>query len=132
MNFGYAFTLLFSASISMMIAIVVWKRRLAPGARGLMLFLVADIIWAVTYAVRWMAAEPSVQLFWLDATYFGVAFHTTFLIIFALQFTSRSNLLTRRNLALLIIMPVLTLILLWTDDQHGLFFGRTVQKPHPK
>jgi hypothetical protein len=123
MNFYYAIALIISASTSAVIAFFTGKRRTAPGASGLMLFLIADIVWAVTYAMRWMVAEPSAQLFWLDATYFGVAFHTTFLIIFALQFTARSNLLTRRNLALLIIMPLLTLLLLWTDDQHGLFFG---------
>ena len=88
-----------------------------------MLFLLADTIWAATYAVRWMVAEPEAQLFWLDATYFGVAFHVTFLIIFALQYTVRSHLITRRNLALLAIVPLVTLLLLWTDKWHGLFFG---------
>ncbi len=106
-----------------MVAMATWKRRAAPGAIGLMLFMFAGVIWAATYALRWMMAEPAAQLFWLDATYFGVAFYTTFLIIFALQFTGRSALLTRRNLALLTIVPLVTLVLLWTDKWHGLFFG---------
>ena len=123
MNFYYAIALLISTFASLVIALVAWKRRTAPGASGLMLFMLAETIWSGTYAVRWMMAEPSAQLFWLDATYFGVAFHTTFLIIFALQFTNRSHLLTRRNLMLLAIVPLVTLLLLWTDDWHGLFFG---------
>jgi diguanylate cyclase (GGDEF)-like protein/PAS domain S-box-containing protein len=123
MNLYYAFALLISAGISAMVAMATWKRRAAPGAIGLMLFMFAGVIWAATYALRWMMAEPAAQLFWLDATYFGVAFYTTFLIIFALQFTGRSALLTRRNLALLTIVPLVTLVLLWTDNWHGLFFG---------
>ena len=50
-----------------------------------MLFILAELIWAATYAVRWMVAEPAAQLFWLDATYFGVAFNSTFLLILTLQ-----------------------------------------------
>ncbi len=93
MNPYYAIALLISAAISFGITLIAWKRRAAPGAVGLMLFMLADAVWAATYAVRWMAAEPVDQLFWLDATYFGVAFHVTFLMIFALQFTGRSYLL---------------------------------------
>jgi hypothetical protein len=88
-----------------------------------MFFMLAEVIWATTYAVRWMMTEPSAQLFWLRATYFGAATHTTLVAIFVLQFTGRSHLLTRRNLRLLAIVPLITLFLLWTDDWHGLFFG---------
>ena len=88
-----------------------------------MFFMLSNVIWAGTYAVRWMIVEPSAQLFWLDATYFGVAFNSTFLLIFTLQFTGRSHLLTGRNLILSTIVPFTTLLLLWTDKWHGLFFG---------
>lgn len=123
MNYYYAAALLISATTSLGITLIAWKRRTAPGAVGLMLFMLADTIWAATYAVRWMVAEPVAQLFWLDATYFGVAFHVTFLMIFALQFTGRAHLITRRNLILAAIVPFITLLLLWTDQWHGLFFG---------
>jgi hypothetical protein len=123
MNYYYAFALLISAATSFGITLIAWKRRTAPGAVGLMLFMLADTVWAATYAMRWMVMEPVDQLLWLDATYFGVAFHVTFLMIFALQFTGRSHLISRRNLILSGIVPVITLLLLWTDQWHGLFFG---------
>lgn len=123
MNVSYAIALIISAAISAVIAVIAWKRRAAPGASGLMFFNVADVVWAGTYAVRWMVVDPSAQFFWLDVTYFGAATHTTLAIIFTLQFTNRSHLLTRRNLSLLAIVPIITLVLLWTDKWHGLFFG---------
>ncbi len=88
-----------------------------------MLFLLAQAVWAGTYAVRWMVADPAAQLFWLDATYVGVAFNATFLLVCTLVFTGRPELLSRRNLALLAMMPLSTLLILWTDDWHGLFFA---------
>ncbi|MCX6060513.1 MAG: diguanylate cyclase [Chloroflexi bacterium] len=123
MNISYAVALLIAAATSATIGIISWKRRSATGASGLMFFMLAEVIWATTYAVRWMMTEPSAQLFWLRATFFGAATHTTLVAIFVLQFTGRSHLLTRRNLRLLAIVPLVTLFLLWTDDWHGLFFG---------
>ena len=123
MNLPYAVALLIAAATSTAIGIIAWKRRSALGASGLLFFMLAEVIWATTYAVRWMMTEPSAQLFWLRATFFGAATHTTLVAIFVLQFTGRSHLLTRRNLRLLAIVPLVTLFLLWTDDWHGLFFG---------
>jgi len=123
MNIAYAVALVISACISAIVAVVIYYRRTAPGASGLMFYMIACIIWAGTYAIRWTTSEAASQLFWLDATYFGVAPLTTTFLIFTLQFTDRPHLVTRRNLALLSIVPILTLVMLWTDRWHGLFFG---------
>ena len=68
LNVSYAIALIISAAISAVIAVIAWKRRAAPGASGLMFFNVADVVWAGTYAVRWMVVDPSAQFFWLDVT----------------------------------------------------------------
>jgi len=80
-------------------------------------------VWTFTYAIRWSVTDIHAQYFWLDATYLGVVTLPYFLIIFAIQSTHREYLLTRRNLILLAIEPVLTLFILWTDDLHGLFYA---------
>jgi|GEM_PF-1952325 len=123
MNLHYFFALITSTCICAVIAITAWHRRAAPGAFGLMLAMMAEMVWSGTYAVRWLVSDVTTQLFWLDATYFGVAFQTTFFLVFALQFTGYSHLLIRRNLVLLSIEPLLTLLVLWTDRWHGLFYG---------
>lgn len=123
MNFYYASALFFSTFLSITVALTAWRRRLAPGATGLALFALSNAIWAFTYAIRWRAAGPAAQHFWLNATYLGVLAGPFSIIVFTLQFTRRAHLLTRRNLILLAIEPILTLLLLFTDDMHGLFFG---------
>ena len=125
MQIDYAFSLVITACVCAAIAQIAWERRAAPGAYGFMFFMLAEMVWAGTYAVRWIETDTSSQLFWLDATYFGVAFHSAIFMIFALQFTGHASLLTRRNLALLMVMPIITLVMLWTDPWHGLFYGGT-------
>ena len=45
------------------------------------------------------------------------------LLAFSLEFTGRGDRLTAGVLWFLAIEPVMTLVLLWTDPWHGLFFG---------
>ena len=123
MNITYAVSLVISTCISLMIALVALNRRTAPGASGLVFYMLCCAVWAGTYAVRWTTSDIAAQIFWLDATYFGVVGLSTAFLIFALQFTERSHVITRRNLALFSIVPVLTLVMLWTDRWFGLFFG---------
>jgi diguanylate cyclase (GGDEF)-like protein/PAS domain S-box-containing protein len=85
--------------------------------------MLGNAVWAFTYAIRWCVTDPPAQYFWLDATYIGVVAGPFCLIVFALQFTHRQHLLTRRNLFLLALEPVLILALLWTDSFHGLFYA---------
>jgi diguanylate cyclase (GGDEF)-like protein/PAS domain S-box-containing protein len=123
MNSDYALALALSAVVSAAVAVAAWRRRAAPGASGLALSMLGLTIWALTYAIRWTAAERTAQFFWLDATYLGVVTAPTAFLIVALQFANRTHLLSRRNLILLCMEPVLTLLLLWTDPLHGLFYA---------
>lgn len=122
-NYSYAFALLLAAILSISVAVFAWNRRTSPGATGLTLAMLGTTIWSFTYAIRWLVINPKAQLIWLDATYLGVVIAPTAFFIFALQFSSHDHLLTRRNLLFLAIEPAITLILIWTDTYHNLFYG---------
>jgi diguanylate cyclase (GGDEF)-like protein len=123
MNIYYAAALFVSTAISVAVALSAWHRRNAPGAVGLFILMLGIAIWSFTYAIRWCVVGQAAQIFWLNSTYLGVVIVPTAMLVMTLQFTNRSHLLTRRNLLLLILEPILTLLLLWTDSFHGLFFA---------
>lgn len=123
MNHQYAFALIISSAISALVAAMAWRRRTAPGAAGLTLAMTTLIAWALPYAVRWLMQDIAWQYFWLDATYLGVVTAPTAFFIFALQVTNRSEWLTRRKKLLLVVEPLLTLLVLFTDQYHGLFYA---------
>ncbi len=122
-NYSYAIALLLAAFISLSVAVFAWNRRTSRGATGLALAMLGTTIWSLTYAIRWLVINPQAQLIWLDATYLGVMIAPTAFFIFALQYSSQDHLLTRRNLLLLAIEPVLTLLFIWTDTYHNLFYA---------
>ncbi len=123
MNLQYAIALIVSAVISALVAAIVWRRRAEAGAKSLLIIMLAAMVWSITYAIRWLVKDHSAQLFWLDATYFGVVVAPTAFLVLAMDFTDRFYLLSDRIRVGLAIIPTLTILLLWTDPWHGLFYN---------
>ncbi len=89
----------------------------------MIVWLLALIIWPWAYALHWLFPTEPTQFFWLNATYFGVVAVPAAFFVFTLQLTHNDSWLSKHNLWLFLIEPILTLLLLWTDPWHGLFFG---------
>lgn len=121
----YAALLLMATLASSVAASIVWQRRRSPGARSLLAFLASLFVWAFTYAIYWLtpAENSGARIFWLDATYLGVVWAPPTFLLFTLHYIQREHWATRRLALLLTIEPLLTLLILWTDPLHGLFFA---------
>lgn len=123
MELQYAIALIVAAIISTIVAMIAWQRRNAIGAKSLFILMSAAIVWSLTYAIRWLAHEEPAQLFWLDATYFGVIIAPTAFLILALEYADQVHVLTSRVRIGLAIIPIFTIFILWTDPWHGLFYN---------
>lgn len=121
-QWGYAIALIVAAIISSVVAYIAWARRSTRASRQLAFIMLAMSWWSLTYSFFWLRLPPQ-GYFWLDATYFGVVAVPIALLAFELEFFGRGHLFTPRLLALLLIEPLITLILIWTDPWHGFFFG---------
>ena len=119
----YASGLLLSASTCVVFIVLAWRRREAPSARALMVMMAATAFWAFTYALHWLFPNNPAEFFWLDATYLGVVIAPTTFLVFAARFNQLDRWLNRRTLPLLYLIPAMTVILLWTDHYHDVFFG---------
>jgi PAS domain S-box-containing protein len=118
----YALLLTFAASISIFTAVLVWRRRRVPGGFAVLIFMGALFVWALTYAIYWVS-PTEMRLFWLNVTYFGVVAVPGAFFAFTLIHTGRQHWITGWRGGLLIVQPLLTLLLLWTDPMHGLFYA---------
>jgi diguanylate cyclase (GGDEF)-like protein/PAS domain S-box-containing protein len=123
MELQYAVALIVAAIISTIVAMIAWQRRNSVGAKSLFILMSAAVVWSLTYAIRWIAHDEAAQLFWLDATYFGVVVAPTAFLILALEITDKVHILTSLVRIGLAIIPTLTIFILWTDPWHGLFYN---------
>lgn len=119
----YSLILTISAVLCLITIGVIWGRRKVRSATPLILLLSAIFVWSATYAVHWFLVESSSRLLWLDLTYLGVVAVPACLLIFVFSYTLRDHWLTKKTYLLLAIEPAITIILLFTDPYHGLFFG---------
>lgn len=122
-NLFYSQLLLVSGGVSFVIMLMAWKRRYSVSSAALIaLYSLSNVIWSWTYALHWSNVYRPSEFFWLDMTYFGVVLSAPALLVFAFSYSGLREYLTKRWYTLLSVIPILTLILLWTDPLHGLFF----------
>jgi diguanylate cyclase (GGDEF)-like protein/PAS domain S-box-containing protein len=122
-NLSYATWLTVSGAITLLVAWWSWRRRAAPGARTLLMLMLTLAVWSLTYAVFWLSFTPEARAFWLNMTFFGVATAPVAFFVLVQYLIGREGWLTRRAYLLLLLIPALTLLFIWTDPWHGLFFG---------
>jgi PAS domain S-box-containing protein len=81
--------------------------------------------WVIAYAVTIMSVDLQSAVFWDRVQFFGVVSVPVAWLIFVSQYAGgRFEAWVRpRNVALLSIVPTATLLLIWTDEVHGLFYS---------
>jgi PAS domain S-box-containing protein len=119
----YILPSLIATAISTALALYVWRRRSVPGATSFILFMLAVADWSLGHALELGSADLPSKIFWGKVQYPGVAFLPVAWLAFVLQYTGREKWLTRRNLALLTIEPLIMLLLVWSDDVYGLVYS---------
>lgn len=119
----FSIFLFISALVALTIAIFTWRRRSAPGAKPLFALLITMSIWAGANGLVLEAKDPSWQIFWFNVLTFGAIMGTPAFWAFGVEFTNRGHWLTKRNILLVSIIPVISVILGWTTDYHHLFYA---------
>ena len=116
----YVLPMIASAVVAAAIARSAWHRRPAPGATSFCLLMLAVAEWSLGYALELASPNLPTTLFWDNVAWLGAASAPTLWFAFALQYTDQARWLTRRNVAILAIEPLITLLLVWTNEFHGL------------
>ena len=113
---------LFIASfVAIYVLVYTWRRRNMRGARPLLPLTFGILIWLVASTIEGMLIDEAARLLWINIQYIGIVIVPTAWLIFSLSFTGRRDLLSRRNIALLLLMPLLTLAMVWTNAWHHFF-----------
>ncbi|UCC64735.1 MAG: GAF domain-containing protein [Anaerolineae bacterium] len=118
----YILPLLVAAAISVALALLAWRRRSVPGAVASMVLMMAVAEWSLAYALRLGSTDLATKLFWAKVRYVGIVIVPAAWLALALQYTQREEWLTRRDVALLAIEPLITLLLAWTNEFHHLIW----------
>lgn len=115
-----------------MLAVYTWRRRNLPGALPFTVACLFAATWAIGSVMEYAAADPVTKIFWVK---FQAAWQlpvATAITCFVLEYTWPGRWLTRRNLALLSVPPILVFLVILTDYRYhlawrGFTFAESIQ-----
>lgn len=118
-------SLCFAAGISALVSYSAWRLRHTSGAVAVtMAWMMASIsAWIVLYAIDIGAADRGLQYFGYRAKFMFVIIVPVFWFAFALHYTGRGSWLTRSRARLLIIPPILSMLMVGTNQWHHLMWA---------
>jgi len=109
---------------TILLASFMWRRRVIPGAVPFSLSMYALAAWSAAVILIHLSGELPAKLFWTNAQYVGITLAPLMWLLFVLEYTGYASILTKRNLVLFSLHPVLVQVVVWTNPYHHLFRGQ--------
>lgn len=118
----YVVLLAIAMLITIAQAIYAWRRRFIPAALPYTIAMIAVLSWELTYLLEILAFDLVDKFFWAQLQYIGTSVASLSWLVTVLIYTGWARLVKPRNLAILAVIPVLSLILVYTNRSHGLIW----------
>ncbi len=112
------FSLFGAAALAAGTAAYIWRHRHAAAAMALPMAVMMGSItwWVICYALQISLEDVTHKLIAHRATYLGIVIVPVAWFVFAAQYSQQQAWVTRRNLVLLLIVPAITTVLIWTSE----------------
>lgn len=121
---AYALPAALAALVGLTLALITWLwHRRAPGAWEFVLFLGAVVLWNTAYAIELILPELPSKLIASRVAYLGIVTSPVLWLLFVLYYTGPPRWLTRGRQLALFVVPAVTLLLVWTNPWHHLFWS---------
>lgn len=114
-----AVVLFAAAGLALWIAFVARGRHAVPGSRPFAWMVLAIAHWCLTSGLHALASPIDVQVVWAKVQYFGIAAVPPLWLLFTTQYARTPIVTSRGHLALLWLVPALTVLAAVTNDWHG-------------
>jgi diguanylate cyclase (GGDEF)-like protein len=119
----YAAILHITAIISVGIALLLSRRRSAPGTDALILLMCAVAEWSFTAGMEAATVGIAQKILWAKIEYLGAVTAPTLFMIFTLEYRQMTRFLTPRYLLLYSVIPLMAIVVTMTNDWHGLIWN---------
>ncbi|MFA6769981.1 MAG: histidine kinase N-terminal 7TM domain-containing protein [Bacteroidales bacterium] len=124
-NYTYTiFSLFFLASsfVSFFVAYLAWQKRRERGAKELVLVMLSSGFYAFAIIFETASSTLDLKIFWSKVAYLGAVTVPLFYAFFVFRFVGKDKLLTKKNIVILSIVPLVVFILTLTNEYHHLIW----------
>jgi PAS domain S-box-containing protein len=119
------YTVIFVAGllISVVLSIIAWNRRPAPGAVLFALFVLAGAVWSFFWILEIGSQLLSSKILWAKLENIGILATGVLWLAFVLDYSGNPWWRRPRNLLILSAVPLITLLMVWTNEWHGWYYS---------
>ena len=120
----FAITYFLSAALVAGVILFSFRHLQVRGARYFIYLTLSVVIWALFTGLEYGVVEPAWKIIFGKFEYLGSATIGPTWLMFALSYNRKEKWLTRRNIIFLFIIPVITVILAFTNEMHSLLWPK--------
>lgn len=117
----YAIVCFGAGAVALALACFALKRREVLARKYFALTMLSVAIYSFCYALEISSKSLSSVLFFHRLEYVGIVFLPAFYALFAMGFTGKPNWLTRPVVSAILVLPAITLLLVFTNNIHHFF-----------
>lgn len=121
----YSLPLILSGIAALALGLYANAHRTMRGAFAFMWICIPAAEWCLAYAAEVSSSDVAAKVFWAKVEYLGIALGPVCWLFFTLSYTRRGTILARRRWVPLILIPVATVVLAFTNEAHHLIWRTT-------
>lgn len=114
---------LLAAILYVWLGLHAWRKRPAVAVTPFAWAMLGMSIWSFAYSMDIFLPTLPIKLFFLKLEYMGMISIPVFLLFFAFEFTGNSHFLSLRARLLLWLIPLMIVIMVWTNEFHYLMWS---------
>lgn len=118
-----------AAALSVYLAVHVYRQRGTAAALPFSLVMAMNALYALAYAIELLTPSLRAVILLLKAEYVGAMLTPVFWLYFADTFVDSQRSIVRKYPLLVAAVPLLTIVLMWTNEVHGLIFRSIALTP---
>jgi PAS domain S-box-containing protein len=119
----YSLLFLCNTMISFFVALLSWQHRSVKSAKELVKLMTAAGIWSFFIFLETSFTTVEEKIFWAKMAYIGAVTTPVFYLFFVIAFIGLEKYLTLKKQLFYFIIPIVTLILAFTNEKHMLIWS---------
>jgi diguanylate cyclase (GGDEF)-like protein/PAS domain S-box-containing protein len=118
----YSIALFLAAGVSLVLCVILFRRRNEPGAIYMALAMLSESFWTCMVGLEASSVPLDQKILCAKLSYIGVYNCLPFFLLFGFQYAGSETLITRRNRVMLWVVPVIVIVLAASNDWHHLIW----------
>ncbi|RYG08114.1 MAG: PAS domain-containing sensor histidine kinase, partial [Chitinophagaceae bacterium] len=118
----FAFTLIFFGTLTLFLSYYLYRKE-GEAVKFFGIMMLSNAVWSLGYGFELASTDIDQVLFFIKIEYFGITTLPFNWFLFCLRFSGRDKWYKKPlNMGLLSIVPIATILLVWTNEYHHIYF----------